>query len=305
MVDQETLVDEIKSLSDSIRRKHRALRLGVSEREQFLESTFKPVIGPLVDINRKLDSNRITEMADGKDTVEMKTNVDTDEMESVDEVEDEEEFEEADHVTSEPVQAGPSRLSLLSEDITSKGVLTRKYLLKMLHQAPTSTKYHVYGARMTDQGLMMGNSKVEMDSEDNLIIGEKKYEGTKGLFELVFKQQPTKFTARDLKVFKTICKETNAHKKNYVSNGGIHRNRSNKYIKIISTLFPPKHTRKKSSTGDGLKTTQETNIIYYNNINKLVNRLRILHQAVDAGHTGLDNEILALTEELRSRNVIE
>ena len=208
MADQEKLVDEIKSLSDSIRRKHRALRLGVSEREQFLESTFKPVIGPLSDISKKLDSKPISTTTVEADMVQGKNDVDTDDMESIEEIQHEE-----DYGSPESEQTEPSRLSLLGTDIASKGLLTRKYVLKMLHQAPSNPKHHVYGARMTDHGLMIGSSPVDMDSDDNLIIGGKKYEGTKGLFELLFKQLPIKFTAKDLKTFKHICKDTNAHKK--------------------------------------------------------------------------------------------
>ena len=37
MVNQEKLLKEIKTLSDSIRQKNRALKLGISEKEQFLE----------------------------------------------------------------------------------------------------------------------------------------------------------------------------------------------------------------------------------------------------------------------------
>jgi len=307
MVDQERLVDEIKSLSDSIRRKHRALRLGVSEREQFLESTFKPVVGPLTEISRKLD-NSIVQSTDGENVNVAKENStgsdDEGDMGSmIYENDTEDSVKDVDRSTSTPGEA--SNLSLLGDNIATKGVLGRKYLVKMLHQAPSNSKYHVYGARMTDRGLVMGNSKVEMDNDDNLSIGGKTYEGTKGLFELIFKQTPSKYTAKDLKLFKKICQETNAHKKHYSSDQPIHRNRSSKYNKIISVLFPPKVTKSKRVTGDGLKTTQHTNIIYYNNINKLVDRLRVLYEAVEAGHTGLDNEIVALTEELRNRNVIE
>jgi len=305
MVDQERLVNEIKSLSDSIRRKHRALRLGVSEREQFLESTFKPVVGPLTDISQKLD-NRIIERTDGEN-VNMKKEINTgsdDEIGSmIYEDDTEDSVKDNDRSTSTPGEV--SNLSLLGDSIATKGVLGRKYLVKMLHQAPSHSKYHVYGARMTDRGLLMGNSEVEMDNDDNLSIGGKTYEGTKGLFELIFKQTPSKYTAKDLKLFKKICQETNAHKKHYLSDQPIHRNRSSKYIKIISVLFPPKVTKSKRAIGDGLKTNQYTNIIYYNNINKLVDRLRVLYEAVEAGHTGLDNEIVALTEELRNRNVIQ
>jgi len=305
MVDQERLVDEIKSLSDSIRRKHRALRLGVSEREQFLESTFKPVVGPLSEISRKLDNNLI-ENTDGQNvnvTKEHSTGPDDEGNSIIYEDETEDSVKDVDRSTLTPGEA--SNLSMLGDTIATKGVLGRKYLVKMLHQAPSNSKYHVYGARMTDRGLLMGNSKVEMDNDDNLLIGGKRYEGTKGLFELIFKQTPSKYTAKDLKVFKKVCQETNVHKKHYSSDQPIHRNRSSKYTKIISVLFPPKVPKSKRVTGDGLKTTQHTNIIYYNNINKLVDRLRVLYEAVEAGHTGLDNEIVALTEELRNRNVIE
>ena len=294
MVDQEQLVDEIKLLSDSIRRKHRALRLGVSEREKFLESTFQPVVGPLTEISKKLDSNMMD--TSEYDNSSMKEETDVEKLDDI-----------SDKSVASPSQlhGEASNLSLLGEDIASKGVRARKYLLQMLHSAPAKSTYHVYGARMTDGGIKMGNSAVDIDNDDNLLVGGKTYEGTKGLFELIFKQAPSKYTAKDLKVFKKILQDTHAHKKNYSSNGPIYRNKSNKYTKIISTLFPPKYTKKKSISGQGLKNTQDTNVIYYNNINKLVDRLRLLHEAVNAGHTGLDNEIVALTEELRNRNVIE
>src|SRR5436190_2248307 len=294
MVDQEQLVDEIKLLSDSIRRKHRALRLGVSEREKFLESTFQPVVGPLTEISKKLDNNIMDTSEYDKTGINPETDVET--------------FEEmTDKSAASPSQTHreASNLSLLGEDIASKGVRARKYLLQMLHSAPAKSTYHVYGARMTDGGIKIGNSAVDVDNDDNLLVGDKTYEGTKGLFELVFKQVPTKYTAKDLKVFKKILQDTNAHKKNYLSNSPIYRNKSNKYSKIISTLFPPKYTKKNFVSGEGLKNTQETNVIYYNDINKLVDRLRLLYDAVNAGHTGLDNEIVALTEELRNRNFIE
>lgn len=54
MVNQEKLLKEIKSLSDSIRQKNRALRLGINEKEKFLETTFKPVTNPLNQIVQHL-----------------------------------------------------------------------------------------------------------------------------------------------------------------------------------------------------------------------------------------------------------
>ncbi len=53
-----------------------------------------------------------------------------------------------------------------------------------------------------------------------------------------------------------------------------------------------------------MKNLYETNIIYYNNVNKLVDRLRLLWESKQAGHSGLDNEIVAVTDELRKRGYI-
>lgn len=54
MTDQEKLLQEIKTLSDSIRIKNRALRLGISERDKYLEQTFKPIIEPLKEVSQGL-----------------------------------------------------------------------------------------------------------------------------------------------------------------------------------------------------------------------------------------------------------
>lgn len=46
-------------------------------------------------------------------------------------------------------------------------------------------------------------------------------------------------------------------------------------------------------------------ITYWNDVNELVNRLRLLTLSTTAGHTGHNNEIIAIIEELREANVIE
>jgi hypothetical protein len=46
-------------------------------------------------------------------------------------------------------------------------------------------------------------------------------------------------------------------------------------------------------------------IMYWNDPNELVNRLRLLVASASAGHTGHNNEILAIIEELRHTNLIE
>lgn len=309
MINQEQLIKEIKYLSESIRRKHRALKLGVSEREKFLEDTFKPVIKPIMEIEKKIQT--VMPLENKEDSF-----IEEREIQSVIPEENKEdrfiEEEEEENKTTSTIdgekkeeEEGSSNLSILAQNIPSKSLLARKYYLKMLHAAPTSKKYHIYGARMTDNGLYIGNSIINVTPTNDIYIGGKKYKGTNGLFELIFKQEPTKYNENDLKTFKTICEETNAHRKAYSNNNPVYRNRSKKYRLIISKLFPTRLNKQVEGSGVGIKNMYDTNIIYYNNINKLVDRLRLLYEAVQAGHTGVDNEIIALTEELRSRGVIE
>lgn len=348
MVNQEKLLKEIKLLSDSIRHKNRSLKLGISEREKFLESTFKPITEPLNQFGKNIQTPfvslageailPISKYQQKEDYDEGDTSF-TEQRETTASEEESEEGVETDVLTEkegisasreqeeEEESVNPSNLSKLGSDIIYKGPLARQFVLKMLHSAQANRKYHTFGARMGENGLMIGDSKLNIDEGDNIVINNKLYKGTKGLFELIFKPKPNSYTKNDLNVFKKIIEETNAHRKNYSKDFHIHRNSSEKYKTIIAKLFPSKrknpikrksistaeinllHKRRKTNqpnpTGKGLlKNVYDTNIIYYNDINKLVDRMKLIYEAKQAGHSGLENEWVALIGELRNRGVI-
>ena len=324
MEGQERLVKKIKSLSDSIRKKNRALRSNISEKEALLESTFKPITTPLKQIGdaltkAEMERNAILpvsskseysedvkeEKNDIDELLQLKENESSKEDESEDEMSVGELSEGGYTSTFEDVETDvlpASRLSEIGLDLTNKGPLTRKYIVKMLHSAQPKRNYHSYGARLEDNGLMIGDKKVTTDDDDTIIIEDKRFTGTKGLFELLFTKKPTSYTQRDLLTFRHILVLTNAHKKNYSSDSPLHRNTSTIYTKVVSKIFPKK--LHKTSSGKGMKNVFRTNVIYYNDVNKLVDRLRLLYEAQTAGHTGVDNEIISLTDELRGRGYI-
>lgn len=316
MVDQERLIKEIKSLSDSIRKKNRMLRSGLSERESFIESTFKPVIQPLKDISQKLNNSIVKEadllmpvenIKEDEDLQSLKSDHDSDMNEkgnddgeeNEDEEEDISDIEEENNIPNREMEE-ESNLTVLGRDISNHGELFKKYVLKMLHGTLANRKYHVYGARLEKNGIMIGNKEVKVDEADNIIVGEQLFPGTTGLFELIFKKIPMRYSSQDLKWFKKICLITSVHKKKYSPSESIHRNSTKKYKDIIQKLFPLA-----KGSGINLKNTNSSNIIYYNNVNKIIERLKLLHEAQLAGHTGVNNEIVALTEELRQRGYIE
>lgn len=335
MLNQEKLIKEIKSLSDSIRSKNRALRLGISERDKFLESTFKPVIDPLKEVSKKLgkvsEGDLILPFLKSEVKTEQSGEGTEEELEETEDEPEDIQYEQEKDISEEEeeIQEGdPSDISRLGLDIKFKGELGRKYVLKMLQSTIPNRNYHVYGARLEKEGLMIGDSRLDVNDQDDIIIGGKKYKGTNGLFELIFKTKPDNYTTQDLSSFKNICLNTNAHRKNYKPTSPIHRNTSVKYKTVISELFPTilekakkrfmstedlsilkGNKRKKNeetASGEGLlKNTYNTNIIYYNDVNKLVNRMRLIHEAIEAGHTGLQNEWVALVAELLNRGIIK
>ncbi|KAE9523208.1 hypothetical protein AGLY_016396 [Aphis glycines] len=71
----------------------------------------------------------------------------------------------------------------------------------------------------------------------------------------------------------------------------------NKYADIIQNLFP---------SGSGLTVKlQKHNLVYWNDPNELVDRLRLLLASKAAGNTGVSNEILSIFEELREAGLIK
>lgn len=55
---------------------------------------------------------------------------------------------------------------------------------------------------------------------------------------------------------------------------------------------------------NGLDKTCSNMIMYWNDPNELVNRLRLLVASTSAGHTSHNNEITAIIEELKESNII-
>ena len=105
------------------------------------------------------------------------------------------------------------------------------------------------------------------------------------------------YTSEDLKNYQKIILKTNAFRKYYQANNKIEGNRSKKYKQIIAPFF-----------GDGIDLMQINNkkidYVYWNDINELVQRLRLLIASQSAGNTGHANEINSIIEELREAKII-
>lgn len=146
-------------------------------------------------------------------------------------------------------------------------------------------KDKLYGPKTYSNGVIkLGREEVKFKS-NSIIIKDASYELTPGLADLLFSRYPMQYSDNDLNTYKEILIQTSAH---LTQDGTKIKKGGTKYTKIISKLF---------SSGTGVQL-QTHNLVYWNDPNELVDRLRLLLASQSAGNTGVSNEILSIFEEL-------
>lgn len=185
------------------------------------------------------------------------------------------------------------------DDVELYESLARKYIDGMHRDEENKIFDHKYGVRydVGTGGLMIGDSNLSIDGSD-IIVKNKRYRGTIGLYELLFKKNPHKYNLNDVDRYKQIVLKTNAHKRYYKPTQQVDGSKLKKYKKIIAPMV--------SGKGILMEVNKSNKIdyIHWDDPNELVSRLRLLLSSVSAGHTGHRNEINSLIEELREANII-
>jgi len=265
------LQKELLESANEIREKYRALKRG-----KFLEAeerfqTFQPLIEPLQELKNIAQDNKNSEQ---------------------------------EIIPFKPQQLlapkTPSRIPILNTTPSTPlkldfGILASKYLSNYLRKNNITDS--TYGLRREDDKFYIGNKEVEI-ANDDIVIDDKFYKGTKGLWELLTLKEPINYNDDDIKVYKEILELTSAHLKRYKLGAPLSSNKHSKYTNIIKPLF--------TSLGSGLRevTNNKMDYIYWDNPNELVDRLRLLYLSKLAGNTGVNNEIDSIIEELRESGII-
>lgn len=180
------------------------------------------------------------------------------------------------------------------------GLMATKYF-KYFIQNPEKcdSKYGIYKNDSTGE-WKVGSSNISI-ANDKIVVNDKIYNGTNGLYELLFMKIPDIhiYNENDLSAYGSILRDTSAYKKNFDSNGQINGDRSAKYRNIIRNIVG------KHYGGIIMKDNKiNTDLVYWNDPNELVDRLRLLIASQAAGHNNHNNEILSIIEELRENNLI-
>ena len=187
-----------------------------------------------------------------------------------------------------------------------------------------------YGMRLDDEidKWYLGKSEVIFDEHGNITVEHKKFSGTTGLYELLFKSEPQAILEDDLIKYGEIIYLTNLNRQNYDPTEKIRGVATIKYLDFVKPAYAkyldilqkyaptpqrlvkirhkstPKSVSKKGAGNINVYDTKKIRFVYWNNVNELVSRLAILHAAIKAGNYSLVNELNSIVEELREADVI-
>lgn len=215
---------------------------------------------------------------------------------------------------------------VVDEYLEQYDMLPRQYLEKMILDTTDvfDRKYGVHHNAETEK-WKIGDTDIDIIGPD-IKIGDKLFQGTPGLYELIFMKEPKTFNSKDQQTYKEILEITHAHRKNYNPLNQISGNRGYKYNQIIRPLVLKDSAFEKEGavqyrrrvhsvesprrdrSGMGMAkvvNNRPVEYVYWNTPTELVARLRLLYSSKMAGHTGHDNEIASIIEELREEGIIE
>ena len=142
--------------------------------------------------------------------------------------------------------------------------------------------------------MMIGDKKVEIRGSD-IKIGEKIYEGTKGLWSLITEKRPKDYTNEDLDAYKHLLIQTNAIYQNNDPTSG--RAKSSKSLKWKNIIAPIWEELKKKKDGTGI-------VFLPKDIKGLWQKLKLLGAEYQAGNKTTRNEFVADLDELKRRGDI-
>lgn len=184
--------------------------------------------------------------------------------------------------------------------------------LKELKLIEKSNKY--YGAVKKDDLFYVGNYMLKLKDKNHIQLGKQNFPSSQGLINLLLMTNSRNYTQSDLEIYRQILQFTNAHRKGFNPINPIVRTEAHpKYKKIIKNIFPESTSGKGVSVNNKVLQTNymlhnrlknKINYIYWDNPNELVERLKLLVASKQAGHTGHDNEIISIIEELREANIL-
>ncbi|KAL0852499.1 hypothetical protein ABMA27_014552 [Loxostege sticticalis] len=315
------LKEQIVKSATAVKRKVEMIKDAKNTHNLALETLLKPIVDPLNILTRKNgEKNNFND-----DTEQTHLIKKTKYSESETSISSSDDFE--DPVNNEEYSENDDRKTPNKTLTTTADDDTHENSFKSLQSSPSlandslswSTSSEVlkdvpYGVRNDRGKLMLGTTRV-YDDDRILKVGTRSLKKTLGLKELLYKKIPNleMITEEDLQNYKLLLMDTNAHKRGWDPTKPISSNKGFKYMHVIKPLF--KYSRNHTSSveslpkGEGVDILKEvkkdTDLVYWNDPNELVERLKLLLGSWAAGNTGVYNEIHAIIEEMHEAGIIK
>ena len=143
------------------------------------------------------------------------------------------------------------------------------------------------------EGLYYIGNKQATIFNNNILIGDEKFRGTPGLWELIMLRHPQGFDKEDYDNYARLIKTNALHRDNNPdsiypkSSGGA------KWTKLLRPIW----YNRRGYEGEGV-------VVIPSDPNALLERLDILLSCKKAGHTGVENKLVGICDELKRQGVL-
>ena len=186
------------------------------------------------------------------------------------------------------------------EDEDEKPEMIGNIAASYLRKFATKDADKVYGIYDKNGQFYIGDKQVGV-IDDNIIVGDKEYLGTPGLWELIVMRVPSEniYTQEDYENYAEIMSKTNALRQGNDRNQA--RPKASKGWKWKYLLKDIWNERGQFS-GEGV---QPPTVILPSDPNALLERLDLLMASKVAGNTGVRNELISVCDELKRQGVID
>ena len=180
------------------------------------------------------------------------------------------------------------------EELMGLGKIAKEYLKR-------SNTDETFGIR-NEKGLSYIGDKQVIIVNNNIIVDDRKFKGTRRLWELLMSKNPNTFYVDDddYNEYSKLMVKTNALHKDYNPKNPYPRSsRGNKWNLVRDIWANREDIRKKEGyEGEGV-------VVIPSDPNALLERLDLLLASQEAGHTGVRNDLVSICDELKRQGVLD
>ena len=190
----------------------------------------------------------------------------------------------------------PEMLTDNKQKFMNVGKIASRYLKMFASSKNQMDK--TFGVLLKEGELFVGKDPMTIDDND-IIIGDKSYPGTAGLWELITKNDPdeTTYNDEDVKNYREIVLDTRAIESDSNPNKP-KASRSTMNRELIKLIWDEVKLKNKGKKGSGV-------VFLPGNPNALIEKLDMSIAALKAGNRGSRNEAVLLCDELLRQEALD